>query len=1656
MQLPAGLSFGKDAAGQPVIMGKDGKTLTEVRPTLLQDAASADPNAPMDAGKVGKAAVSLDGDGKTLVFTPDAAFLADPAVAYPVTMSAAASDWWEGHTGQWSLGGMDTFVNDKDYPDSWDNFTLDRILVGKSNSGTVRWRGYLQFPDIPAEFSGSKVQNADLILWNYLSNTCGEYVGSGITARRIIADWDETTLHWNSQPSVTPQGQDTEFGAYSTDCSGSMNYAWDLFHSLNGIVQAWVDGAPNYGIQLTAGSESDTTNWRRYRSEDAGGCTTSPLEGCKGTLHPPILTVDFEPPVSEFSFFEEAENPSAMSVDQLIANAKDPLTSPAVPAPATETEGDALDNASPWTYAADMTAIQPPPGATAEEIAAADRADGLLPGFPGGVTPTPVPEPTPVESAPTVTLTEPEKDATGVNPNVHLLATFSEAVTEAQIVLKDSSGAVVPGSVDMGPSNAIIRHTPNAALGPDTTYTATVTGAKDNAGNVMTPYSWSFTTGAGTPATGPIAHWTFDEGAGSAAGDSSPNGHDATLGNTSAWVTGKLGQAISNTAVSPVSTTAAQSLQSARAAAAQAAAKQEKRVEVGAETSEKSITYALPDGKTFISEVSAGPVRVRKDGRWIPIDTGLSVVEGTLRPKAVSAGLDIKLSNGGNGFLATIASGRGQMYALRWPTVLPKPVVSRNTATYQDAAGNGADLVLAVLPTGVRHDVVVRERPTSPIEIRMGVETAGLTFTREDAGRLLLKDSTGKPVAFMPEPIMWDGSKKGRALLAKRGKVSTEVVTHGGISELVLKPDHAFLTDSATVLPARVEATGPLPLSDDVGLWSLDTADMPAYPGAEVMIAGVQSGREKNRTYLRFDTTGLAGQTVTDAKLSVLNINSSACGVAVSDGIQVRRVTAAWSADNLHWANKPAATTEDAAVNKIGHGQSCSGGEARLEWPATGIAQDWAAGAANHGLVLQSPTETNVNWRYLTSSENTQFTDAVPRLTITTAAVSTPSVSAVTISPAETVNGTTVTSSLTPRLAATVADTIGGTLTGEFEVEHDPTAAGQGTGQIWTGTSPATASGGQAAVDVPGGKLVDGWKVRWRARAVNTGSSTASPWSDWQLVTVDPSNGPVPLAYTGGPVLRTDQSFSISAWARWSNSDTSQILVEQRGTSQSPFQLANDPVRGLSFTLTDSDGTTASREGAVTDVKPPAGEWFHVVAVYDADQRRATLYLNGAEKKAQNITFNSWNSPGFMTLGTNMNGDLDDTRIYQRALTAAEITSIHAGTSALRQPAVAADEPWQPEGMSFDTCREDNKSWLWRREENRPEGWYQNRFSWCYWSYVPMGWTHTDRNGRKVADELVSARLSVVGETTSMSRAFKIKVRLDDFKHIKKPPLPRIDQMDVMGISVESRGSDRLGRPVNNAPGVGNSCQASNAKKSDHATWALWESGYQAEFQFTSPQGATSDVERIHQCKLSFTMSFEDEEAEVGPSPLVKCDTASYITHFGFKDGGCVYKGITSSIVAQEGAEYNAQFGHFHFIRLYPQVTIPEWHLDKEFKGLTKDGDKTPGLLQRSGYEGIEQLNRKAARKECKRKWGPNYSKEYGQPDPDGIVDQEGIQGDCDEYPFNATLNGVHYQQMEGVRNYSVAVINGPENLKWGALMNRWFSRERVLDGDRFFVRLKY
>ncbi|MEV2272546.1 LamG domain-containing protein [Nonomuraea africana] len=256
----------------------------------------------------------------------------------------------------------------------------------------------------------------------------------------------------------------------------------------------------------------------------------------------------------------------------------------------------------------------------------------------------------------------------------------------------------------------------------------------------------------------------------------------------------------------------------------------------------------------------------------------------------------------------------------------------------------------------------------------------------------------------------------------------------------------------------------------------------------------------------------------------------------------------------------------------------------------------------------------------------------------------------------------TVTDTLTPTLQATLTHPTGQILRAEAEIEHDPAATGQGSGQIWTGAADNVASGTQASIAVPANTLTDGWKVRWRLRAV--AGDTSSAWSDWQQTTVDVIQpGEEPLAQTTGPVIRTDRSFTAAAWLRWSNKDGDYIAAEQRGTHQAPFRLGNTADHGLIFTMTSADTADATTQGVLSGVEPPVGEWFHLAGVYDATARTVTLYLNGTPLKAETISFAAWNADRPMWLGSAMQGAIDDVRVYQHPLTAAEITALSGGST---------------------------------------------------------------------------------------------------------------------------------------------------------------------------------------------------------------------------------------------------------------------------------------------------------------------------------------------------------------------------------------------------------
>ena len=108
---------------------------------------------------------------------------------------------------------------------------------------------------------------------------------------------------------------------------------------------------------------------------------------------------------------------------------------------------------------------------------------------------------TPDTTSPAVTAVLPADGATGVAVGATARATFSEAVDSTSITmsLTGPSGAV-PGTRTYDPASRSVTLAPASALAASTTYSVSVSGAQDPAGNTMVPVTWLFTTAAAPPA----------------------------------------------------------------------------------------------------------------------------------------------------------------------------------------------------------------------------------------------------------------------------------------------------------------------------------------------------------------------------------------------------------------------------------------------------------------------------------------------------------------------------------------------------------------------------------------------------------------------------------------------------------------------------------------------------------------------------------------------------------------------------------------------------------------------------------------------------------------------------------------------------------------------------------------------------------------------------------------------------------------------------------------------------------------------------------------------------------------------------------------------------------------------------------------------------
>ncbi|HET9654849.1 MAG TPA: DNRLRE domain-containing protein [Kineosporiaceae bacterium] len=356
---------------------------------------------------------------------------------------------------------------------------------------------------------------------------------------------------------------------------------------------------------------------------------------------------------------------------------------------------------------------------------------------------------------------------------------------------------------------------------------------------------------------------------------------------------------------------------SAEQVAKAAAVKAGKPVEVGDRTTESSQVFANPDGSLTL-RMSVVPQRVRRSGGWVPVDTTLAVnADGSVGPKA--SVLPLAFSGGGSAPLVQFTSGAAKL-ALSWPSVLPKPTLTGDTATYTEVLP-GVDLAVTAQADSFSQVLIVKTPAAAKLagvaKPSFGFSVTGGTLKQEADGGFSVRGGAGEQLMRSSRGAMWDSSgtavstgatparKRGRPTLAapapapaagagaaaggesgsdekgpgEGAKVARLGQTTSG-GKLALTADAGVLSSTSTVFPVYIDP--PVFGAGQVGHAMVDKSFPDTsyfnWGGADQGL-GYQNfnGVDTKRLFFYFPTSAVIGKRIISATLSDVETYASSC-----------------------------------------------------------------------------------------------------------------------------------------------------------------------------------------------------------------------------------------------------------------------------------------------------------------------------------------------------------------------------------------------------------------------------------------------------------------------------------------------------------------------------------------------------------------------------------------------------------------------------------------------------------------------------------------------------------------------------------------------------------------------------------------------------------
>ncbi len=159
--------------------------------------------------------------------------------------------------------------------------------------------------------------------------------------------------------------------------------------------------------------------------------------------------------------------------------------------------------------------------------------------------------------------------------------------------------------------------------------------------------------------------------------------------------------------------------------------------------------------------------------------------------------------------------------------------------------------------------------------------------------------------------------------------------------------------------------------------------------------------------------------------------------------------------------------------------------------------------------------------------------------------------------------------------------------------------------------------------------------------------------------------------------LDISSSWTVSAWVNFAalpGSGSCAVLIDKENSGSTNYQLCLDNgsfSTGVGWVVNYNSTGCCDNHYAKYVTTPSTGTWYLVTGVYSSSAQTLTLYVNGTSVSSNSSvagytpehgggsTLDLGNQAG---VGNYLNGSLDDARVYNVALTAAQVSQLYSGT----------------------------------------------------------------------------------------------------------------------------------------------------------------------------------------------------------------------------------------------------------------------------------------------------------------------------------------------------------------------------------------------------------